>query len=566
MVLCGAGISFDSGIPLVKMLIEAILRALRFNKANIQQVLAKVPDAIPFERFIETVISSSPSRSFLSLFQLGQPNSNHHALASLAAAGCLHTIVTTNFDLLIERALESQSELERGTDFVVHDNPKDFAVISPNDSRVQVIKLHGSAELLDSMAVTLSGIMKDENRQMVSMLARRLMSEWPVGGVLVAGYSCSDKFDISPGIASAKREKQTILQLEHMVSPSDGVRPGDINPVEVPPWGRHNKDYPFSGFSGYRLFSDTSIVLRRISAQISGSKTSITGSIAKPRWRAVINKWADELRKMYPRIACPFVSGAIFQLVEAWSDAHRSYERALRIAQHENHPGWTTACQNALGNIHLSRGELNEAGGMFARALKISRESKNHFGVQQCLLNLSNLYRQWGDLLHTKAIAFSSEALNVIDEHSKESWPLGTRATHHSAMAMLYGRQWEFVEAFRNFKAARQEFREAGELQRELAVVSNWASALFATQRFEESLTLYDEAIALARACGDSIAVGQMTINRGNALARLGRLQESLEVYHLAEEIIIPIVGVEHELLTQIKNFRRQVSAMLQDI
>jgi len=177
------------------------------------------------------------------------------------------------------------------------------------------------------------------------------------------------------------------------------------------------------------------------------------------------------------------------------------------------------------------RGEVNKAVELFERSLQIGRESKNYFGIQQCLLNLSNVHRQWGDLLYTKAIGMNSEALKVIEEHSEIRWPLGTRATHRGAMATLYGRQWEFVEAFKNFKAARQEFKEAGELQRELAVLSNWASALFAIQQFDQALELYDEAIDLARACGDQMTVGQLAINRGNALVRLGRLQEAFDTH-----------------------------------
>jgi NAD-dependent SIR2 family protein deacetylase len=64
----------------------------------------------------------------LDVFDLGKPNTNHVLLAKLARAKYLKTICTTNFDQLIEKALQSE-RLVKGKDFQVFYKEDDLAYI-----------------------------------------------------------------------------------------------------------------------------------------------------------------------------------------------------------------------------------------------------------------------------------------------------------------------------------------------------------------------------------------------------------------------------------------------------
>ncbi len=58
---------------------------------------------LPFESFMETLIKNSQTTDgLLDIYKGAKPNKNHRLMAKLARIGKLKTIVTTNFDQLIE--------------------------------------------------------------------------------------------------------------------------------------------------------------------------------------------------------------------------------------------------------------------------------------------------------------------------------------------------------------------------------------------------------------------------------------------------------------------------------
>ena len=98
---------------------------------------------LPFEAFLDTLGVGADLSPLLELFTGGEPNANHHVLGETRAqAGYVRTICTTNFDLLIERALVSEG-LERGKDFNVYYRADQFDAIAWDAKlAVSVIKLH----------------------------------------------------------------------------------------------------------------------------------------------------------------------------------------------------------------------------------------------------------------------------------------------------------------------------------------------------------------------------------------------------------------------------------------
>lgn len=154
-VFAGAGISFNSGLPLAIPLIRYILEQLSVPEDDIELITRS---KIPFEKFMELVINAScknwgilmlfgdrnrfnqkyafhenepywdkirenvntglPVNKFLDktffeesgfklfeVFRNGEPNLNHLLTAAMAKAGLVNTIFTTNFDTLFEEAL-----------------------------------------------------------------------------------------------------------------------------------------------------------------------------------------------------------------------------------------------------------------------------------------------------------------------------------------------------------------------------------------------------------------------------------------------------------------------------
>jgi hypothetical protein len=71
--------------------------------------------------------------------------------------GLVREILTTNFDLLIEKALE-QIGWSLGVDFNVYSTEDDFSRIDTHLGLPAIFKIHGSASDVDGMRVTLSQV------------------------------------------------------------------------------------------------------------------------------------------------------------------------------------------------------------------------------------------------------------------------------------------------------------------------------------------------------------------------------------------------------------------------
>jgi SIR2-like protein len=112
-------------------------------------------------------------------------NDGHAAVAALAATGHLRAIVTTNFDRLLELALEAA-----GVRHAVYCAPEDFGRLAgpPEPDAVPVIKVHGSVERTETMVDTLRQRVVGRPEELEAALVRLFAGH----AVLVVGFSGAD--------------------------------------------------------------------------------------------------------------------------------------------------------------------------------------------------------------------------------------------------------------------------------------------------------------------------------------------------------------------------------------
>jgi len=139
VVFFGAGISRDSGLPIVNQLVPYILDKLELPPEDIRLILKKDNSPkIPFEAFMETIQENSNPGLIFDIYEQGVPNTNHILLSKLIKEGKLKTIVTTNFDKLIERALSMEpNALIQGRDYDLLYKEQDFENINWNNDRTR---------------------------------------------------------------------------------------------------------------------------------------------------------------------------------------------------------------------------------------------------------------------------------------------------------------------------------------------------------------------------------------------------------------------------------------------
>lgn len=202
-VFFGAGVSLNSGIPLANMLKMKVLEAIKMEQ------YWEVLKPIPFEQFMEFLFRfSDEGLDLMDVFKKGSPNLFHLLLAYLIQCNKVKNVMTTNFDMLLEKAC---------CDIGIFLNRfyQEQHFIHKNINYPSLIKIHGSIEVPQTARMFLFDISKAENVICRRKILEDFFCKSDEEFILVMGYSCSDKFDIIPFLNSLENSKKQILFIEH---------------------------------------------------------------------------------------------------------------------------------------------------------------------------------------------------------------------------------------------------------------------------------------------------------------------------------------------------------------
>ena len=154
VVLCGAGVSVlaPSSVPSWWGFNQTILDELRrrFIEAHpvpkhatksLDRLNLDAVDVAEFSQIVSDAFAGETWFDVLGVLDGVEPNANHYTLANWAKTGTLRAVVTTNFDTLIERAMESVGVTHAVYDALLDGPPQRV----PTEPAVAVVKLHGSA-------------------------------------------------------------------------------------------------------------------------------------------------------------------------------------------------------------------------------------------------------------------------------------------------------------------------------------------------------------------------------------------------------------------------------------
>ena len=285
IVFCGAGISRDSGLPIVNQIVPYILDKFEIPEKDIELILDKDKNPkIPFELFIETLQENSRADEIFNIYDQGKPNTNHIFLAKLIKAGKVKTIVSTNFDKLIEKALGMEpKELIESKDFDVIFKEQDLQKISWSEERIRIIKLHGCVDDKKAMAITLKQIANKEFLKARDTIIEQVFSKGKHANVLILGYSSSDVFDISPQIEAIKEKRKKVFYVQH----ADNPKVEDIQ--------EQKEKNPFNEFKGSeRLYYDTNQLIKILWNSFIDKHDIYEQKICQTNWKENVDKWYNQ--------------------------------------------------------------------------------------------------------------------------------------------------------------------------------------------------------------------------------------------------------------------------------
>jgi len=360
-VFCGAGISKNSGLPLANELKRHILEKLPLVKEDIEEIMSS---NLPFEAFMETLSENSDISKIFEIFENGRPNTNHILIARLARNGYLRTIFTTNFDLLIERALEKEG-LKEGIDFERYYNEGHFSEIDFDNlnDKIKIYKIHGSADNDDSVRTTLRAVASKTLSDKRMNVIKYSFSRGRHKKVLILGYSCSDTFDITPQILSIAGERKEIIFVEH--SNEEKIEIEDIK----------TKEYknPFKKFLGKRIKCDTDKFIKDLwysFEEIIGVYKPIKSKI---EWKTYLDDWIKELENNKGIFSKYFMVGVVLHHISTFDRSIEYYKKSLEIAKEIGDKAKELKCYPNLGAAYGCLGDLETAIEYHKKSLEIAK-------------------------------------------------------------------------------------------------------------------------------------------------------------------------------------------------
>jgi hypothetical protein len=203
VIFAGAGVSAGqpTALPGWKPLNAAIFRALRKRLeaalersdwlAEVESILdsEREADRFPPDYQAQVIEEMCGERYFRALqaLDVDVANAGHEGIAALTSAGAVRAIVTTNFDRLIERALD-----RRGIAYEVALDTASFTrlrdrLATGSDGPVPVLKIHGSVSAPLSMIDTLKQRRRGRSRAIEDGLETLYSGYW-----LYLGFSAAD--------------------------------------------------------------------------------------------------------------------------------------------------------------------------------------------------------------------------------------------------------------------------------------------------------------------------------------------------------------------------------------
>lgn len=483
-VFCGAGISLNSGLPLVPHFIRTVLERLGAAESDVRAVL---DSALPFEAFVQILENCSDIAELLTIFELGTPNPTHLFLADVAKAGYVRAIATTNFDSLLEQALV-QSGAVRGRDFDVLYRDEDFERVA-TDRGIRVIKVHGSIDDKPNMAIMLrqvaGRVLSDARRSAIGAI----FGDGPHRRVLVLGYSCSDLFDLSPHIEALAKGHREVIFIDH-----------HCDCAELRPLSERMEKNPFGQFPEARwALCDTDALLNalRERARWPACVPAADVSVVRRLWESKVAAWSGVCEANFPGMNGPGILGEAFFQTSDFRSAARHYQRALAAARAAGNRQRECSYLGNVANSEHALGLRDAALRRFNEAVTLARSLGDRPHEAMWLGNLAGILTESG--AHAQAIPLLERSLSLneeLDDRSGVLQCLGNLGHSHYLTS-------DFRQAASKYEAALELARDLGDKVAEAALVGSLGNASHHLGEYHAALGHHEHALVLARQLGD---------------------------------------------------------------
>ena len=503
--LVGAGCSVDSPscLPAGREMMEAIIN-YTCAESEIKKILNL--DQLRFEQVVEIVRDIlDKDLKIIDYYGLcNSPNYQHFFLADMIKKG--HFVMTTNFDFLIEYALQ-QSEVPNDdikpviteNDFKQFSNPINLY----KERKKTVYKIHGSTKNIitkentkKSLVATLQafGSAKEgENVFQVEPFKRPLFDNISNGRTLIVmGYSGSDDFDIVPTLMVLKNLKN-IIWINH-IQDDGGIEKiyeiddstikesekfDKINKILTDIYRMHNAE------NIYRVDTNTTRLIKK-SFEIKLNNDIKTFSINLLSW------FENEINSPneFDKYIIPY---KIYNDLSQYDDAMKCSQIILKIAKHKKDDRWKSTALNNIGLLLYNKGQLDEALKYYREALEIAEQLGDLRRKATDPNNIGQLLDGKGQL--DEALKYYREALEIAEQLGD----LRGKATDLNNIGSLLQDKGQLDEALKYYREALEIAEQLGDLRHKATDLNNIGALLYGKGQLDEALKYYREKVSLLK-------------------------------------------------------------------
>jgi tetratricopeptide (TPR) repeat protein len=535
--LVGAGISRNppANRPLAGELIWSMADAF-WDLSQIARshwkktTVCKRSNRVRFESLMQIVADTTGSVGFLRVLRGGKPNALHRMLAKALMDGC--PVVTTNFDMLIERAVTQKNKLS------ILKKTVDFRKWGRRSSRGVLAKFHGSLEDLDSLCATI---------QQIGLLGPAFMWDPPRGEYLsmirkkypmmVIGYSGYDDSDILPRLRITESDLP-LLWVLHSRRPLKIATPKDIKRLAKAP-----------GLSDFLLQSNATV----LTGDTHEACILIDKKMKKPSFSSS-SKHAESLPSKIlfymRRTAAPYIADFLIARMffeGGYKSSSRKLFQLVRRNLNGRHPGLAVRCITNEATVATGMGDWLKAGRVLDEALPgLKRWADEKAFINACI-NRAIVYR------HTGQSTLGEESLRNLMNLLKSASEF--RFEYARCLVNLADFMFErenFNEATRLLKRSRIEYKKVGDHCGMGMVFGVYGKIFFAQNKIEEAMNQLQMALWHYEVGWDDAGKAKILNNLGTMQRCAGLIEEAILSFekskHIGIRINDPEIGVVSEM------------------
>ncbi|MBN1216038.1 MAG: tetratricopeptide repeat protein [Candidatus Lokiarchaeota archaeon] len=514
--LVGAGISM--GAPTnIPSAIQFVNDLIEFYSPEHDINILKNLKSLRYEMIVDKIQEFfDKDISFLNyLEEIREPNIIHYFLANSIISG--NYVITTNFDYMIELALQNCIPEEKWNDIIPIITENDFNIykdpeLFKDQNKYLIYKIHGSKKNLitnestkDSLITTITALGKNKGES-VTFTVEEFKKEpfdnlTKERNLVIMGYSGSDDFDISPTLKQIPHLKR-IIWIEHastskkkiktVLSESEGLKryvARGIDKILTEIKVQQNIEVIKITINTQKFLEDTlwNLLLPKITIYDKKNEIIAKERISFKDWIGK-NLKVPSLEKKY-RFSCEIFAGL---------GDNESVKKSAEIGLVQKDMNTKEYCSLCLGIYYMNKREFSKAFDYLNKSVELSLKIDNESDLAWAYINFGSIYLN-KDRDDEKALEYYNKALE-INKKLQDSYQYTLIL---KLIGEVYQHQMKYEKALSIFKESLKIDSETGLLNSKADAYFRIANLMITMNNTDDAYQYLSEAVKIYEKLGD---------------------------------------------------------------